>query len=189
MAEEGKGERDPSAADAAQEVDVLRSQLEEERQKAQGYLDNWRRAAADLQNYKRRTEQEREDVARLANASLIFNLLPVLDDFQRAFHSLDVRLVGLTWFDGIRLIQRKLWLALEAAGVREIPTDGQEFDPRYHEAIMQAEGDEGKILAEVQKGYMLGDRVLRPALVVVGRGKGEKAERGEGERPQEGGGQ
>jgi len=175
--EEGKNLQSPP------EVESLRAQLEEERQKAQGYLDNWRRAAADLQNYKRRAEQEREEIARLANAALIINLLPILDDFGRAFHSLNARLAGLTWFDGIRLIQRKLWLALENAGVREIAAEGQDFDPKYHEAVMQAEGDEGKVLAEVQKGYMLGERVLRPALVIVGKGK---APEGEGEPPKEG---
>jgi len=180
MSEEQEKERKEEKGDpqSLPEVEALRAQLEEERQKAQGYLNNWRRAAADLQNYKRRVEQEREEVARMATASLIINILPILDDFQRAFQSLDARLAGLTWFDGIRLIQRKLWLVLENAGVREIAAEGQDFDPKYHEAIMQAEGEEGKVLAEVQKGYMLGDRVLRPALVIVGKGKASQEGQG-----------
>ncbi len=172
MAEEQKVSQERPAQGQAtpqEEVDDLRSQLESARSEAQRYLDNWRRAEADFANYKKRVEQEREETRRFANASLIINILPVLDDLERALQSLDARLAGLTWFDGIRLIYRKLQAVLESAGVKEIPADGQPFDPRYHEAIHYAEGDEGKVLAVVQKGYTLHDRVLRPALVIVGK--------------------
>ncbi len=147
------------------------AQLEEERKKAEGYLASWQRTAADFQNYKRRTEQERQELALFANASLIINLLPIVDDLERALQSVDAHLAGLTWVDGIGLIYRKFRAVLEASGVKEIQTEGQDFDPRYHEATMFGEGEDGKVVAEVQKGYMLGDRVLRPAMVVVGRGK------------------
>lgn len=172
MAEEQKVSQERPAQGQAtpqEEVDDLRSQLESARSEAQRYLDNWRRAEADFANYKKRVEQEREETRRFANASLIISILPVLDDLERALQSLDARLAGLTWFDGIRLIYRKLQAVLESAGVKEIPADGQPFDPRYHEAIHYAEGDEGKVLAVVQKGYTLHDRVLRPALVIVGK--------------------
>jgi molecular chaperone GrpE len=149
----------------------LTSQLQDEKAKAEQYLDNWRRAAADLQNYKRRVEQERGEVGRLANASLIINILPIVDDLERALSSLDVSFSGLTWFDGIRLIHRKLQMVLENSGVTQIQAEGQTFDPRYHEAVMHAEGEEGKVVGEVQKGYKLGDRVIRPAMVVVGQGR------------------
>ena len=159
-------------------VEELRAQLEQARAEAERYLNNWRRAEADFANYKKRVEQEREEIRRFANASLIINILPVLDDLERALSSLDARLAGLTWFDGIRLIYRKLQAILENAGVQEIPADGQPFDPRLHEAIHYAEGEEGKVLAVVQKGYKLHDRVLRPALVIVGKreAKGENKE-------------
>jgi molecular chaperone GrpE len=110
-----------------------------------------------------------------------------VDDLERALSSLDVSFSGLTWFDGIRLIHRKLQLVLENAGVSQIPTEGQPFDPRYHEAVMHAEGEEGKVVGEVQKGYKLGDRVIRPAMVVVGQGgrpsegPGEQANSTEGQ--------
>jgi molecular chaperone GrpE len=159
---------------SAEDVEALKAQLEEEKKKAEGYLANWQRAAADFQNYKRRTEQERQEVALLANAALIINILPILDDLERALRNVDAHLAGLTWVDGIRLIHRKLQAILEASGVKEITTEGQDFDPRYHEATMYGEGEEGKVVAEVQRGYMLGDRVLRPAMVIVGRGKKEK---------------
>lgn len=163
-----------ASPEAAVDLESLRAQLEAEQAKAQQYLDNWRRAAADLQNYKRRVDQERGETARLANASLIINLLPILDDLERALGSLDVRLSGLTWFDGVRLIYRKLQLMLENAGVTVIQAEGQEFDPRYHEAVMYGEGEAGKVVAEVQRGYRLGERVIRPAMVIVGKGKEEQ---------------
>jgi molecular chaperone GrpE len=163
------GEHHPPAS--GEDVAALKAELEEEKKKAEGYLANWQRAAADFQNYKRRTEQERQEVALLANAALIINILPVLDDLERALQNVDVHLAGLTWVDGIRLIYRKFQAILEASGVKEIKTEGQDFDPRYHEATMFGEGEEGKVVAEVQRGYMLGDRVLRPAMVIVGRGK------------------
>jgi len=98
--------------------------------------------------------------------------------------SLDARLAGLTWFDGMRLIYRKLQMILDNAGVSVIQAEGQTFDPRYHEAIAHAEGEEGKVLAEVQRGYKLHDRVLRPAMVIVGQGKA--GEEGRGKQEQEG---
>lgn len=147
---------------------------------AQKYLDNWRRAEADFQNFKKRSEQERDELRRFSSGALIINLLPLVDDFERAFASIDTNLAGLTWMDGLRLMYRKLLALLEASGVRPIEADGQKFDPRIHEAVAHVDGEEGKVLSEVQRGYMLHDRVLRPAMVVVGRGTGN-TEQGTGE--------
>jgi molecular chaperone GrpE len=144
--------------------------LEEEREKAQTYLANWQRAAADFANYKRRVEQDREEWARLANASLVMNVLPLIDDLERALDNVDATVAGLTWLEGIRLIHRKFQQLLEANGVSMIVADGEAFDPNVHEAVMFGEGDEGKVIGVVQKGYRLGNRVLRPAMVVVGQG-------------------
>lgn len=170
------------AAQAAPDDASLESELSRAKDDAQKYLDNWRRAEADLQNYKRRAEQERDESRRFSHASLIINLLPIVDDFERALGSVDIRLAGLTWLDGIRLIYRKLLALLENAGVSPIAAEGQTFDPRVHEAISHAEGEEGKVVAEVQRGYKLHDRVLRPAMVIVGKepGTGNK-EQGEEE--------
>ena len=148
---------------------------------ARRYLDNWRRAEADLQNFKKRMEQDRADSSRFAGASLIINLLPIVDDFERAFQSLDGHIAGLTWFDGVRLIYRKLIALLESAGVRPIKAEGETFDPRFHEAVAHIEGEENKVLSEVQRGYLLHDRVLRPAMVVVGKGTGSGEPETEGE--------
>jgi molecular chaperone GrpE len=152
-----------------QTPDALASQLADEKEKAQSYLANWQRAAADYQNYKRRVDQEREDLARFANVAMVINLLPLLDDLERALQSVDARLAGLTWVDGIGLIYRKFKALLEANGVEEIVADGADFDPSIHEAVTQADGEEGKVISVVQKGYKLGGRVIRPAMVVVGK--------------------
>jgi molecular chaperone GrpE len=171
-------------------VAAIEEQLAKAQEDVQKYLNNWHRAEADFQNYKRRTEQEREELRRYGNISIIINLLPVLDDFERAFGSLDSHLAGLSWFDGILLIYRKLRQLLENAGVTQIETEGQPFDPRFHEAVAHVDGEEGKVISEVQRGYKLHDRVLRPAMVVVGKGKGSEEEgRGksqEGETREEG---
>ena len=179
--------------DEPQDVEGLQARVAEEKEKAQTFMANWQRAAADMQNLKRRMEQERFEVGRLANASLVINLLPLMDDLERALHEVDVKLAGLTWIDGIRLIYRKFEAVLQNAGVSEIEADGQQFDPNVHEAISEAEGEEGRIVSVVQKGYKLGDRVIRPAMVVVGKGtkeekKGEEQAEDE-EAPESGNGQ
>jgi molecular chaperone GrpE len=162
------------------DVDGLRATLAEEREKTQAYMANWQRAAADFQNFKRRVEQERSEIGRLANAAFVINLLPLVDDLERALGTVDVKLAGLTWIDGIWLIYRKFQQILENAGVKEIQADAQRFDPNVHEAIQEAPGEEGKVISVVQRGYMLGDRVIRPAMVIVGRGQGSGV-RGQGE--------
>jgi molecular chaperone GrpE len=181
QAEQGTGPEAPAETDEPADVEGLSARLEEEKSKAQDYLASWQRAAADYQNFKRRVEQEREETARLANAALIINILPLLDDLERALQTVDTHLAGLTWVDGIRLIYRKFQAVLEAAGLTEIKAEGETFDPAVHEAVMFGEGEEGKVVSELQRGYKLGNRVIRPAMVVVGK----KAEEG-GEEPEAG---
>lgn len=162
--------------DAAESEGSVEEQLAQAKEEAQKYLANWQRAEADFQNYKRRVEQEREESRRFSSAALIINVLPIIDDLERALGSLDARLAGLTWFEGIALIYRKLLVLLDNAGVKPIETEGKQFDPNEHEAVTHAEGEEGKVIAEVQRGYKLHDRVLRPAMVVVGKGSQQKTE-------------
>jgi molecular chaperone GrpE len=170
------GPQETMTTNQENEAKPLDAQLEEEREKAQSYLANWQRSAADFQNYKRRVEQEREEMARLGNASLIINLLPLVDDLERALANVDARMAGLTWLDGIRLIHRKFQALLEMNDVTEIPADHETFDPNVHEAVMFGEGEDGKVISVVQKGYMLANRVLRPAMVVVGKREEKKEE-------------
>jgi len=179
----GEDEKKEKKPETEQTEKPLEAQLAEEREKAQSYLASWQRAAADYQNFKRRVDQEREELARLANAALIINLLPIVDDLERALENVDARLAGLTWLDGVRLIHRKFQALLEMSGVTEIAADSEAFDPNVHEAVMFGEGEDGKVIGVVQKGYKLGGRVLRPAMVVVGKGEGQ-AEQGTGNKEQ-----
>jgi molecular chaperone GrpE len=159
----------PGATEEAPETMTPHAELEEERAKAQSYYANWQRAVADHQNYKRRTEEQRATDQRLANLSFVLNILPAVDDLERALASVDTTLAGLQWVEGIRQIQRKLQGALQASGVQEIRAEGEAFDPNLHEAVSQEPGKEGSVVHVLQKGYTMGDRVIRPAMVTVGR--------------------
>lgn len=159
-----------------EDIEALKQTLGEEKAKAEANLAGWQRAQADFINYKRRSEQEREETAKFANSILMLNLLPILDDLERAFASLPPRLAKLTWIDGIRLIERKLRASLEAQGLSQLKAQGEPFDPKFHEAIRQDKGKEGIVTEELQKGYMFHDRVIRPAKVVVGNGEEENKE-------------
>lgn len=161
------GDGQPEAGeDGAQPVDAI----EDIRARADEYHKNWQRSAADFINYKRRVEQERSETARLATAALVINLLPIYDDMDRANSNVDASLAGLNWVQGIIAIQRKFGALLESMGVSEVEAEGKPFDPAHHEAVGQQPGPEGQVLHVVQKGYQLGDRVIRPAMVIVGDG-------------------
>jgi len=166
-------EVEPEVAEE-EDLGTLKQSLAEETAKAEGYLANWQRAQADFINYKRRSEQEKGEISQFANASLMLNLLPVLDDLERAFTSIPPHLAQLTWVDGIRLIERKLQATLEVQGLSPIKALGEPFDPNFHEAVMHSKGKEGIVIEELQKGYKLHDRVIRPSMVVVGNGEEEE---------------
>lgn len=158
-----------AGAAEAQDIEALKQALAEEKARAERYLANWQRAQADFVNFKRYCEQEKEQLYKLANASVIECLLPVLDDMERAFHSLPPE--SGAWTEGFKLIDRKLHTILEAQGLCPIEAMGKPFDPRFHEAVRQEKGKEGEVIGEVQKGYMLKDRVIRPSKVIVGSGE------------------
>jgi molecular chaperone GrpE len=137
------------------------------------YKDQWLRAAADYKNFKRRTDQERADLIRGASAGLLLKLLPVVDDIERALNSVTPDVANTPWYGGFKLIPQKLQAILESEGVTSIAALGEHFDPNIHEAVIYeaaGEGQEGKVIAELQKGYKLRDRVLRPTMVKVGQG-------------------
>lgn len=160
------------AAEEVNEVERLREELEEARAEAEEYLDGWRRAQAEFSNYKKRQRAEQAKIRELANANLLRKLLPVLDDFERALMTMPDGLKMLSWSQGLLMIKRKLEAVLETEGIEPIETEGQRFDPSYHEAVTHEEMpgyEEGQIIGEVQRGYVLSDRVLRPALVRVAK--------------------
>lgn len=166
------GEPEAERDDLAEQLDNLKRQLEGEKAKAEDYLRHWQRAQADFVNFKRRVEQERAELLKYANASLVSRLLSVLDDFDRADRSLPESLHRLSWIEGVLLIRLKLMAILQQEGLVPIEGKGKDFDPLVHEAVIVEPGvdpGQGKVVEELQPGYKLGDRVIRPALVKVGR--------------------
>ncbi len=137
--------------------------LEEENQK---YLNKLKRSQADFANYRRRTREEKADLALKYKVDIIEQVLPILDNFQRALAS-GCEDDGFS--QGVEMIYRQLWTVLEQEGVKEIDAVGEEFNHKYHEAVEKVESDEeeGTVVEEVQKGYLFEDVVVRPAMVKV----------------------
>lgn len=153
------------------EAEDLAARVQELEERAQRYLANWQRAQADLQNFRRQVERDQEEMAHWATAALVQQTLSVLDDFERAFGSIPANLLSMTWIEGIWLVYKKLEATLAARGLEIMEVQpGQAFDPNLHQAITEVDGEAGKVVEAVQKGYTLAGRVLRPVLVTVGNG-------------------
>jgi molecular chaperone GrpE len=154
-------------------VAELQEQLAQAQAQAIEYLDNWRRATAELSNARKRMQREMEEHRSLASARVLEKLLPVLDDVARAFTVVPADQAETDWVNGFRMIQRKLLGVVESEGVAQIAAEGQAFDPNLHFAVTHEEADgytEGQIIAEVARGYRLGEKVLRPSMVRVAKG-------------------
>lgn len=149
------------------EIETLQKQLEETQAKAAENMDGWQRAQAEFINYKNRIQRDRELDYLAMKGDILKKILPVLDDLER---SLAHRPDDSPWVNGMELIARKFQNILEAEGVKRIEAKGQPFDPNFHEAISSEPHDEvesGYVIEVVQNGYMLGERVIRPAMVRV----------------------
>lgn len=163
----------PPAAEAqavSAETQPLEAQLEEARRKADEYLSGWKRALAEFDNYRKRAEKEREEIFQNATIETLRRLLPVIDDFERALGSISAEQAEDETLKGFVLIHRKLISLLESANLTQLDPMGQAFDPTRHEAIGQEPSSEvasGHVCAVLQKGYLYGERVIRPALVRV----------------------
>jgi molecular chaperone GrpE len=157
-------------------------EVEEQQQPEQEPQDDrLLRLAADFENYKKRAARERQEYVRLANERLIGELLPILDDLERALSAAEQHQEAQLE-EGVRLVHRSLAGLLERQGVKPIETDGK-FDPHVHEALLSqpSDAEEGSVLDVVQKGYKLGERVVRPARVVVAAAPAEPEEATDGD--------
>ena len=152
-------------ADVTDDVEALRAELEQARQQQL-------RALADYQNLQRRAQEERTEFGRYQLTATVMNVLPVLDDLELALESVHDGIKDDPWVDGIRLVMQKFRGVLDAAGVKEIHALSQPFNPERHEAVGGAPGPEGEVVRVVRRGYLLGDRIVRPAMVMVGDGDG-----------------
>ena len=186
MSEEFKKDADESGADESneappQEIDsnsveaeflALRQQLETKETEAKNYYERLLRQAAELENYKKRSARERDDAIRYANESLLKDLLPVVDNLERAIAHASGGGNGKPLVEGVEMVLRGLADVLAKHGAMPILAQGQPFDPTKHEAMTQVETDDhepNSVVEELHKGYMLRDRLLRPALVSVAK--------------------
>jgi len=150
----------------------IQSDLENIQAQADEYLDGWQRARAEFANYKRRTEREQAEARDRIAGNTLVRFLGVMDDLERALKDRPSDGEAASWSEGIELIHRKLSALVIAEGVEEILAEGTSFDPVLHEALSHEESDdhaEGQVIEVVQRGYRMGDRVLRPALVRVAK--------------------
>jgi molecular chaperone GrpE len=186
LAEEDRNTFEDKVSDRvdSQDAESLEQLLAEEKDKAEKYLANWQRSEADFRNYKTREEQEKKDLINWANSTLVCDILPVLDAFDRAFEGVPPDDNNLSWINGFRQIQKMLLDVLSKHGVTELKCVGEMFDPSRHEAVIQQDGTEGLVLGEIRKGYMMKDKLIRAPQVSVGKG-GETPNSKANEAPEE----
>lgn len=151
------------------EVKRLEQELEKAYTKIDELTDSCKRIMADLQNYKRRNEEEQKKLVNYANVHLILEILPVLDNLERAMQHKPIDFSG-DWLDGISQIYNQFKKILEKQGLEEVQAEGAVYDPNLHEAMLHSDGENGIIVKELEKGYILKGKVIRPSKVVVGNG-------------------
>ncbi|MCB0033244.1 MAG: nucleotide exchange factor GrpE [Anaerolineales bacterium] len=157
-----------TAADAT--ASTVEELLEAAKVEAAKNLDGWQRALADLANARKRFEKQSQSAYTNATVEVVSKLLPVMDDFDRAMQNVPDELAANPWFDGLNGVLRKLNSILDGINAERIPAQGEPFDPNLHDAIMSEASDEyesGVVIRELQAGYRIGERVIRPSLVVV----------------------
>jgi molecular chaperone GrpE len=168
-----RAEEEAAAEDSASETALLREQLRAKEEEAKNNYDRLIRQTAEVENFKKRALREKEDAIRYANETLLKELLPIIDNLERAISHAKAGGDGESLVAGVEMILKGLFDALGKHGVSQISAAGQPFDPQLHEAMAQVESDSGTantVLEEHQKGYLLKERLLRPALVTVVKG-------------------
>lgn len=160
------------AAAMKEELSEEEQALENAEKQAEEYLAGWQRARAELINYKKRVERDQSQIYQDTAGRILKRYLDIVDDFELALKNKPAEGEGAKWAEGIELIYRKLLNILESEGVETIDPQGELFDPNLHEAVTSEDSDQhesGYVIEVLRKGYKLGDRVLRPALVRVAR--------------------
>ncbi len=158
-------------------VEQLREELNNVLEEVKDYKDKYLRVLAEMDNQRKRVIREKEELERYANERLILSILPVVDNFERAINTDENTNNVQEILDGVKLIFKQLKDVLGKEGVKPFESVGQKFDPYKHEALLAIESEEHEpsiILEEIEKGYLLGDKVIRPTKVTVSRQKEEK---------------
>ena len=168
---ESGSEAEAEAGEAEEAKTEEKAKAEEakatEKAEDEGLNTKYLRLMADFQNYKRRTEKEKNDIYSYANEKLVAQLLDVMDSFERA---LGHECTDAGYAEGMKMIFKQLSDVLEKSGLEEIKALGEDFDPNFHNAVMTEDNDEfesGKVTAVMQKGYMLNNKLIRPSMVKV----------------------
>ena len=179
---DGAADSGPGAADQIEElrseVTTAQEALAAKDEDLQQVREALARARADFANFRRRTQQEQEEQAKFGTALLVAEFLPILDNFERALDTIPRELRFFSWLQGVDLVHQMARNVLEKRGLEPIDTQDKPFDPNYHEAVLREGEDDGSdvvVLEELQKGYVMYDRVLRPSLVKVGPPQSEDA--------------
>lgn len=155
-----------------EELNALKDELEAVQTKSKEFFEGWQRERADFINYKKRIERDQAQLHQVITANILKKFLPILDDMELAIKNRPEDATDQSWWEGMELIARKLQGILEAEGVSRIQAEGAFFDPTRHEAITHEDNPDyqsGQVIEVVQQGYIIGDRVIRPALVRVAR--------------------
>ncbi|MFN0072290.1 MAG: nucleotide exchange factor GrpE [Chloroflexota bacterium] len=162
-----------SAPESMNELEDLRLKLAQAETRSEEFFGNWQRAAADLSNFRKRVDQERSDLQKFAASDVLSEILVILDDWERALIALPPEMMKFTWIQGSVQIYQKMQWSVSRHGVTPIDATDQPFDPHLHDAVMRDEDvpteEQTHVVQELQRGYKLHDRVLRPSLVKVGR--------------------
>ena len=162
----------PNQGDSTDEEPSPEAKVQVLEERVERLMSNWQRSQADLANYRKQAEREQLELVQLTTEGLTADTISILDDFERAFTTIPMNLRSLTWIEGVWLVYKKLEAILHARGLEAVEAEpAQVFDPNLHQALSEVEGDAGTIIEVAQKGYTMGGRLLRPALVTVGKGK------------------
>jgi molecular chaperone GrpE len=152
-------------------IESLKKALETEKAKAEANLAGWQRAQADFVNYKRFAEQEKLETSKYMAGNILMTFLPVLDDLERAMAAIPHEDAKKKWLEGFKLIEKKFRAIIEKQGLISIKAGGEDFDCRTMDAITCIPGKKDVVIQELEKGYTLNDKVIRPAKVIVGGGE------------------
>lgn len=172
-AEETAEQVDAAAAEeetSTESVEELKARIEALNAQTEEYMQRLARSQADFDNFRKRTIREKEELGKYASSKLIAELIPVIDNFGRALDTRPEGEASESFVKGVEMIYRQFDSVLQAEGLTTMEAVGQPFNPEFHQAVMQVESDEheeGIVVEELQKGYMLKDKVLRPAMVKV----------------------
>lgn len=151
----------------------LQSDLEQVHKEKEEIINHTQRLQAEFDNYRKRTRKEREEIIKNANAALIENILPIIDNFDRALQAGNEEFGESSFYEGIKMIYNGMFGVLEKADLQLIDAVGCDFDPEKHQAVIQVEAcseyPDNIVVEELQKGYLLNDKVLRPAMVKVAK--------------------